>query len=256
MLKGVLRHVFAIATALKSAVGEFRNNRNVVVDPHRSKHHRTGHSHGTTNIPCPNRCGKAVIDIVGPSQRLCFIGELLHADNRTEYFALHQFRILRGVRNNGWRIEKTRSIESCSANNNSSATRRRSTHHCFNTISLPCGNHRTDIRRGIVRITSDKSANRCFQSGNKIIEHARPSNDTTGCGAILTRVVIASFGKRRDKRFDISVIEHNNRRLAAKFKMHSLQGVGRVARNHLAGVHIASERQHRNTWVTNNCIAR
>ncbi|CAB4577106.1 unannotated protein [freshwater metagenome] len=38
--------------------------------------------------------------------------------------------------------------------------------------------------------------------------------------------------------------------------MHALQCVGGIARNQLSGVDITGERQHRNTRVTNNCVAR
>ena len=185
-----------------------------------------------------------------------FVGELLNADYRPKHFALYKFRILRRPCNHCGCIEIARTINRFAANDNARARSNRSVHHAIDSIALRCRNNWADVGCRVVGIASDQRANRCFECSNEIIEHARAGDHTTWRGAVLPGVVITGLGKRRDNRLDIGIVEHHNRCFATKFKMHTLQRVGSVARNHLSGVYIAGERQHRNTRVANNCIAR
>ena len=185
-----------------------------------------------------------------------FVGELLHTDHRPKHFALYKFGILRRPCDHCGCIEIARTINRFAANDNARARSNRSVHHAIDSIALRCRNNRTNVGRRVVRVAGNKRANRRFECSNEIVEHARAGDDTAWRGAVLTGVVITGLGKCCDNRFNIGIVEHHDWCFATKFKMHALQRVGGVARNHLSGVYIAGERQHRNTGVTNNCIAR
>ncbi len=81
------------------------------------------------------------------------------------------------------------------------------------------------------------------------------SPTAAGSGAVLTGVVVGSLGQGADERLDVGIVEDDDRRLAAQFEVHALEGVGRVPRDELAGVHVTGDRHHRHLGVTDQRVA-
>src|SRR5919112_406170 len=84
VLQPVHREVLAVAGVLEAAVRHLRDDRDVGVDPHRSEVEPLGHPHRPAVVLGPDAGGQAVLDAVGPAQRLALVGEALDGDDRAE----------------------------------------------------------------------------------------------------------------------------------------------------------------------------
>ena len=85
--------------------------------------------------------------------------------------------------------------------------------------------------------------------------HTGAGDDTTRRRAVLAGVVIRGLGQTGRDGLDVGIVEHHDRRLAPELEMHPLEGVGGVAGDELAGVHVAGEREHGDARMTHDGVA-
>src|SRR5271170_4130026 len=105
VLEAIDREILAVPRLLKSPVGHLGHQRNVRVDPHAAKVKVSRQSHRPSVIAGPDRRGQSVLHAIGPLQGLGFVGEFLHGDDRSKYFALDHLVVLKESRHDS-RFEK------------------------------------------------------------------------------------------------------------------------------------------------------
>src|SRR6201995_6209842 len=94
VLEAVHGQVLAVAGVLEAAVRHLGHDRDVGVDPHRAEVQALGHPHGPAVVLGPYARGQAVLDAVGPADRLVLVGEPLHGDDRAEDLVLDHLVVL------------------------------------------------------------------------------------------------------------------------------------------------------------------
>ena len=62
------------------------------------------------DVARPHARGEAVVDVVGPRERLVLVGEALHGDDRPEHLALHDLAVLRGVHDDRRLVEEAGAV--------------------------------------------------------------------------------------------------------------------------------------------------
>src|SRR5262245_44818785 len=88
VLQAVHGQVLAVAGVFEATVWHLRHQRDVRVDPDAAEVEPAGHAHRATVVAGPDRGGEAVLDAVGPADRLVLVGEPLHGDDRAEHLVL------------------------------------------------------------------------------------------------------------------------------------------------------------------------
>src|SRR3954451_2778361 len=94
VLEAVHGQVLAVAGVLEAAVRHLGHDRDVSVDPHRAEVQPLGHPHRAAVVPGPHAGGQAVLDAVGPADRLVLVGEPLDGDDRAEDLVLDHLVVL------------------------------------------------------------------------------------------------------------------------------------------------------------------
>src|SRR5713226_8005655 len=84
LLERVDRHVLAVAALLVAAVWHLVDERDVRVDPHGAELQLAGHAQRAADIARPDGRGEAVLDAVGPLERLLLVAEPLDRHHRAE----------------------------------------------------------------------------------------------------------------------------------------------------------------------------
>src|ERR1700749_2525555 len=75
-------------------VGHLGDDGDVGVDPHGTEVETLGHAHGAPVVPGPDAGGEAVLDAVGPGDRLVLVGEALDGDDGAEDLVLDHLVVL------------------------------------------------------------------------------------------------------------------------------------------------------------------
>src|ERR687893_283376 len=73
VLEPVHRQVLAVAGVLEAAVRHLGDERDVRVDPHAAEVELLAHPHGAAEVLGPDAGGQAVLDAVGPGERLVLV---------------------------------------------------------------------------------------------------------------------------------------------------------------------------------------
>src|SRR6185437_16294628 len=100
--------VLAVPTVLEPAVWHLGDQRDVRVDPDAAEVELLRHPHGAAVVAGPHTGGEAVLDAVGPLERLSLVAELLHGDDGAEHLVLHDLVGLLETGNDGRLVEETR----------------------------------------------------------------------------------------------------------------------------------------------------
>src|SRR6478735_11763900 len=94
VLEPVHREVLAVPGLLVATVRHLRDQRDVGVDPHAAEVERLRHPHRPTEVLGPHRRREAVVDAVGPPERLLLVGEPLDRDDGAEDLVLDRLVVL------------------------------------------------------------------------------------------------------------------------------------------------------------------
>src|SRR6266567_5269241 len=107
LLERVYRHIFTNTTLFVATMWHLRGQWQMVVDPDRTELENSAGMHRLVDVFGPDRSRQAVDNAVGVLQDLFFGLEATDNDDRAEYFALHNLRILAVLSNHRWLEEET-----------------------------------------------------------------------------------------------------------------------------------------------------
>src|SRR6478752_6469070 len=105
VLEPVHGEVLAVARVLEAAVRHLGDERDVGVDPDDAEVEALGHPHRAAVVLGPHAGGQAVLDAVGPAQRLGLVAELLHGHDRAEDLVLDLLVVLLEAGDDGGLVE-------------------------------------------------------------------------------------------------------------------------------------------------------
>src|SRR5689334_7288917 len=105
VLEPVDREVLAVAGVLEPAVRHLGDERDVGVHPDAPEVELLRHPHRAAVVLGPHRGGEAVLDAVGPGERLGLVGELLDGDDRAEDLGLDLLVVLLEAREHRGLVE-------------------------------------------------------------------------------------------------------------------------------------------------------
>ncbi|MCY1403626.1 hypothetical protein D9M71_188140 [compost metagenome] len=111
-------------------------------------------------------------------------------------------------------------------------------------VTLARADQRADLIISIALAGKAQAADGRPQLGDQTIVNARLGIDPASCGAILAGVVIAITAHAFDNGLDIGIVADDYRRLAAKFQVGALEGLGGGLEDFLARDDIAGQRHH------------
>ena len=92
---------------------------------------------------------------------------------------------------------------------------------------LPGGDQRADVVLVVIGLIELERPSRRRQIGDELVVDLLAGIDAAGGGAVLPGIVIAERLHALDHRGEIGVVEHDDRRLAAKLQMRALDRLGR-----------------------------
>ena len=106
VLEPVRRQVLAVPAVLEPAVRHLRDERDVGVDPDAAEVELLRHPHRPAVVTRPDARRQAVLHAVRPLERLAFVAELLHGDDRPEDLVLHDLVALLQPGDDGRLVEE------------------------------------------------------------------------------------------------------------------------------------------------------
>ena len=110
---------------------------------------------------------------------------------------------------------------------------------------LAGGDERAEVVLVVVRLIELERFRGGGEFSDELVVDLLAGVDAAGGGAVLARVVIAENLHALDDGGEIGVVEHDDRRLAAKFEMRALDGLGGGGEHLLARRDVAGQRDHR-----------
>ena len=258
VLKRIGAHVLAVARLLEAAVRHLRCQRDVVVDPDAAEAKRAGGAHGAADVARPDARRKAVVDVVGPGDRLLLVGERLDGDDRAEDLALDDLVALRQPGDDRRGVEVPRPVDDRAAGDPLGAGGR-AVHEPAHAVELRGRDERTHL--GVLgrRVADGELLDRGGERGDEVVIDLRPGEHARGRGAVLARVPVARDLHAFDGGLDVGVVEDEHGSLAAELQMQALERVRRDPGDLLAGPDVAGERDHRHVRVAHErragCLA-
>src|ERR1700722_14823963 len=118
ILESVHREILAVPGMLVAPVRHLRHERDVRIDPHATEVERAGHTHRAAVVARPDTRREAVLDTVGPFERLGLVVETLHGDDRAEDLALDEIVVLTQAGDDGRLVEISACADTMAARNN------------------------------------------------------------------------------------------------------------------------------------------
>ncbi|CAB4688950.1 unannotated protein [freshwater metagenome] len=196
----------------------------VGVDPHTTKIETLRHAHRPAEVASPHRRRKAVVDAVGPTHSLVFVGELLHGDDRSEHFVLHHFVGLTKVGHNRWGVEVTRRANASAASNDVGVIGG-TVEEASDASKLIGIVHGAVQHVFVVGHTGLNASRRSTERSDELVIDAGGNKHSRGGSAVLTRIEEPGGRDAFDSGFDVGVVEHHHGSLATKFEVQTLEAV-------------------------------
>src|SRR5215203_4998215 len=106
VLEAVHREILAVARVLEATVWHLGHEGDVSVDPHAPEVQPSADPHRPPVVLCEHAGGEAVLDAVGPPDRLILIRERLDGDDGAEDLVLGRFVVLPEAGDHGGRVEE------------------------------------------------------------------------------------------------------------------------------------------------------
>ena len=128
--------------------------------------------------------------------------------------------------------------------------RRGTRHHGRDTLTLPARYQRAHLHAGLLLRTDLDGTHRARQVGDQPLVNALARVQAAGGGAVLAGVVKSEGAHTGDHRFDVRVIEHDDRRLATEFQVCAFEVAGGRRQHFLSGCHRAGQRHHAHAVVS------
>ena len=224
-LERVHGHVAAVAAVLAAAVGHFRGEAGVIVDPHRAQLRACEEStHGAAQAFGPDAGGEGVADSVGKRQGLGFIRKGLHGDDRAEDLVLHDFVLLADSGEHGGKIEAAGAIGRAAAEKDLGSGGAGAIDHGGDFVALRLRDQRTHIgfgREGIAEFyLLDFRCEKLQEPGG----HGAVNDDARDGGAVLPGVVKGGTPHALRGPFEVGVFEDDRRGLSAKLEEKFFEG--------------------------------
>jgi hypothetical protein len=94
---------------------------------------------------------------------------------------------------------------------------------------------------GIEGVAGSDPAYGIGETGDEVVVDPGPGEHSARCGAVLAGVVVGTLDEVPDDRIEIGVVEHDDGRLPAQLQVHTLERVGRGARDRASGGNVAGE---------------
>ncbi|MNH25128.1 hypothetical protein D3C79_850990 [compost metagenome] len=91
---------------LLPAMGHFADQHEVGIDPGAAILQPRRQAVGAACVAGPHRRSQAVLRVVGPFQRLCFVGEARYRHHRAKHFVAHDLVILQRIGQHRWLEEE------------------------------------------------------------------------------------------------------------------------------------------------------
>ena len=185
------------------------------------------HPHRAGVVLGPDARGQAVLDAVGPAQRLGLVGEPLHGDHRAEDLVLDLLVVLLQAGEHGRLVEVAAVALAPAAGLDASRGRaagrpcRRPGSSWFSLLSgavedvLVVG----QPGRGVLRLLGE--------GGDEVVVDAGPGEHAGGRRAVLAGVEVAGDRDALGGLLDVGVVEDDDRRLAAELEVDALEVVRR-----------------------------
>ena len=231
-------------------MGHFADQHEVRIHPGAAVLQPCRHPMGASYISCPNGGRQAVVRIVGPFQRLRFIGEFGHRHHRPEHFAADNLVVLLRVSQHRRFKEETISVHSLAARDQANVRLGNGTfdERC-DTITMLCSNQRPQFgRRIILKAVLDAPDCRA-ELLDEFVVNALLGVDPARGGAVLPGVVKTKGANAFNRRIDISIVEDDHRRLAAQFHVHAFDAVGGAGNDVRTGRDGPGQRDHAHFWM-------
>ncbi len=235
--------VLAVAGVLEAAVRHLGHDRDVGVDPHRAEVQALGHPHGAAVVLCPHARGQPVLDTVGPPDRLVLVGEPLDGDDRAEDLVLDHLVVLLQPGDDGGGVQVAALPHPVAAGHDL-GVRRPAPDHALDPGQLVRVVQGAEVGVGHVEPAGRGVVGLLGQRRGQVGSDARPGQDPRRRGAVLPGVEVAGPGDALRGGRHVGVVEHDDRRLATQFEVHSLEVVGGRAGHLHAGPHRTGDRHH------------
>src|SRR4029077_5420829 len=135
----VLAHVLAVAGLFEATVRHLVEDREVVVQPDAAVLQLADRAQAPAGALGPDRGGEAVLDVVGPCDRLVVVRELLHRDDGPEDLLLDDLGALRRAGHDRRRAEEAAAPRRVAARRDPGAGRRRPLEEPEHALLLAAG---------------------------------------------------------------------------------------------------------------------
>src|SRR5436190_5294131 len=243
LLDGVHREVLAVAGLAVAAVGHLGGDRDVVVDPNAAEAQGLGDAQGAADVARPDRGREAVLDAVGPVDRLLLVAERLHRDDRAEDLALDHLVVLIEAGDDG-RLQEEAGRVGLVAARDDLRVGRLALEEALDALALASRVQRAERRVRAQRVAHDHALRLLGEAADHVVVDAPGGEHPCRRRAVLAGVVVAGARNRLHGGLHVDVVEDHDRRLAAELEVHALERLGRVLGDPLAGLDRAGERHH------------
>src|SRR5215204_2097847 len=213
VLQAVHRQVLAVAGVLEAAVRHLRHERDVRVDPDAPKVQPSADPHGAAMIFRKHAGGEAVLHAVGPADGFVLVGEVLDGDDGAEDLVLGGFVVLLETRDHGGGVEIAPVPEAFSTDCYLGVVGK-PLHHAGDVRELVGVVERAVVRVLVVGIARLGVPRLLGEGPHGVVVDLRGREDSGGGGAILAGVEVAGSSDLFGRRFDVGVVEDDDRGLA------------------------------------------
>src|ERR1700737_2786141 len=247
-LEAVHRQVLAVAGVLEPAVRHLGHDGDMGVDPDRPEVQPLGHPHRPAVVLGPYARGEAVLDAVGPLDRLVLVGEALHRDHRPEDLLLDHLVLLLQPIDHGGLVEVAPVADLVAAGHDLGVLGR-ALDKALDPRHLVGVVERTVGGVGVTGGAGPGVPGLLREGCNEVVVDPRRRQHPGGGGAVLAGVEVPGAGDALGRRIDIGVVEYDHGRLAAELQVNLLEVGGRRLGDFDAGGNAAGDGDHPGCFV-------